>query len=491
VSSMKIRPHHCCRDPIALGLVVVLTAGLFLRLNEGPADNNDYIRAMGWITSGPATMQEDWPAATSEQFNKRFFRYWIPYWKLDWPGRPEILSSTALLWLPGALLNSLFYSRHVVYQPILSILPRLLFVLFLVGALRWVDSFGPRPANRSALKLAIGVPLAFAPMATDYVRMFNTFYLETGTFVYLLLFLASLVVLHRNPASVGCCVFCSLALALLATAKVGNIYWPLFALPFLLTTVCQPRRMFRAVAVSVTAFSIAAAVFPSAEIPINRECGVFQSLYHGLLTFSRNPRAHLARLQLDDTAAYLGQHSNLPGPSAWLHAHPGCLTYLATLRVLVYEPAAGLRAMHFAAKAMQGTAPQMGTRAEGDTAPRPRYLPQDAWCQLKVRCFPRGFALFVALSTFAGTFMLGLSAQGVSRELSLVGLVAAVACFVEMAAQVLGAGTLDLTRHLLVANFLFDLSLMAFLGALTSYGSQAVARAMVRVRLIGSEPGAA
>ncbi|HEY5908844.1 MAG TPA: hypothetical protein VIZ31_12435, partial [Vicinamibacteria bacterium] len=211
-----------------------LAAGLFLSLGIGLADNGDYTRAMGWITSGPATIEPNWPARGSEAFKRRFSTFWIPYWKLDWPLDPGILTSNIVLWLPGAVLNWLFYSRKILYLPVLSLVPRFCLLLLYVGVLRWSGWRDAGRATHWTATLVLGLPLAFLLMAVDYVRYFNSFYRDTGTMVFLLAFLVSLVLLDTSPRERRALVLAAVALTLLATAKVANVYWPVLALPFLL-----------------------------------------------------------------------------------------------------------------------------------------------------------------------------------------------------------------------------------------------------------------
>src|ERR1044072_5037943 len=87
---------------------------MYLQRTIGMADNGDFTRSMGWISSGPVGIEPNWPAAGTDAWVKRFDNYWIPLWKLDWHfERPT--TSAFLLWLPGAVLNYLVYSRTVLY----------------------------------------------------------------------------------------------------------------------------------------------------------------------------------------------------------------------------------------------------------------------------------------------------------------------------------------------------------------------------------------
>ena len=50
-----------------------------------------------------------------------------------------------------------------------------------------------------------------------------------------------------------------------------------------------------------------------------------------------------------------------------------------------------------------------------------------------------------------------------AQPLALIGLLATLACFVDMNVQVLGDGRADITKHLFLANVLFDLAAIAAL----------------------------
>jgi len=254
----------------------------------------------------------------------------------------------------------------------------------------------------------------------------------------------------------------AVSLTLLATAKVTNVYWPLLALPFLLLARGGRRRVAALTAAFLLSGTLALAVFSRAELPQIRDYQAYLSLYTGLLAFSSRPAQHLTRLGLEDTTDFVGKGCYLPETSQWLDSHPKRLSMRTTLDVLIHEPSSFLRELSFAARAMQNTAPTLGVRAEGDPTPATRRSFQQLWCLLKTRTFPRGGALFAALGVFAAVFVLGLRASMPLRQLSLLGLVATVGVPAEMTVAILGAGTPDLARHLLIANLLFDLAIIAF-----------------------------
>ena len=444
-----------------VALAAFLYGGLFLSFGIGLADNGDYTRAMGWLTSGPATIEPNWPPGGTEAYRRRFYSYWIPYWKLDWPLAPDVLSSTILLWLPGAALNWLFYSRRILYLPFVSFVPRLCVLLLYVTVLRWSGWRTGGGAARWAATIGVGASLALLFMAHDYVAFFNSFYRETGTIVYLLAFLVSLAMLdtvHRERTAL---LLAALSLALLATAKVTNVYWPVLAFPFLLLARGGRRRVAAVTGAVLLSGALGLVVFRRAELPRNRDYQAFSSLYTGLLMFSDRPADHLTRLGLPETTNFVGKMCYHPEASPWLDGNPGRLSIGTTLNVVLHEPSAYARELYFAAREMNDTAPRLGVRAEGDPAPPRRRSVQQLWSVLKNRTFPRGGALFVALGVFVAVFAAGLRASTPLRQLSLVGLLATAAIPVDMTVAILGAGTADVKRHMLTANLLFDLALIA------------------------------
>ena len=99
---MKIAPR--VERSIEVILILWFVVAMYFQQNIGLADNGDFTRSMGWISSGPVGIEPNWPAAHTEDWSKRFFNFWIPYWKLESNiVRPR--TSAFLLWLPGVLLS--------------------------------------------------------------------------------------------------------------------------------------------------------------------------------------------------------------------------------------------------------------------------------------------------------------------------------------------------------------------------------------------------
>ncbi len=114
-------------------------------------------------------------------------------------------------------MNWLAYSKTVLYMPVLSLLPRLLFIAALFGLFAWIDA--SRQPNKPVLLLLLGVPLVLLLSTTDYLAYLNSFYEETGSMVYLGLWIAALLYLKHRPQSLLRGLLCVGALALLVCAK--------------------------------------------------------------------------------------------------------------------------------------------------------------------------------------------------------------------------------------------------------------------------------
>jgi hypothetical protein len=210
---------------------------------------------------------------------------------------------------------------------------------------------GWRSAGRSgswAATIAPGLPLALLLMAVDYVRYFNTFYRETGTIVFLLSLLVSLAMLDATRHERTAFLLSGASLTLLATAKITNVYWPFLALPFLLLARGGRRRLAAVGAAFLVSVGLELIVFPRAELPPIRDRQAYDSLYIGVLTFSARPVEHLTRLGLEDTVDFVGKNRFAEGPEPWLDEHPRRVTVFTTLDVVLHEPTAFLKELHFA-----------------------------------------------------------------------------------------------------------------------------------------------
>ena len=76
-----------------------------------------------------------------------------------------MFSSVELLWLPGVLLNWLFYSKTVLSMTRVGLVPRLLSLVILWLAFRWINRYYP-PTNLEAPHPPAGLEAAGGPDPT-------------------------------------------------------------------------------------------------------------------------------------------------------------------------------------------------------------------------------------------------------------------------------------------------------------------------------------
>jgi len=466
---------------VQAGLVTWLVMSFVVQMNIGMADNGDYIRFMGTITSGPVGL-ESWVAASSPTYLDRYFSYWLPYWRLDWPLQWSP-TAVVLLWLPGALLNAAAYSRDVLWLPLLGLPIKLALLGLVLLLFVWIERRAPR--QRLLLTLALAGPLVLALSTTDFVALINTFYREAGSMVYLLLFLASVLYLNGRPASRARWWLCLGAAALLTLAKASNIYWPLIAVPFLMwrsaSRFTWPGLLGRAAA---GAALIAVLVLGNQKLLADSTNLVtsYDNFFNSALLVSRHPADHLQRLGMPEALPCIGL-SVYAG-----FGHDCYLRYQDRMRlsnslsvmffepmVVVYQFQLGLdnladqsyewHGIYSASDPRAGTAPTIAGPVDQRYWGERSNLPLNFWSWLRFHAFPHGWPAAAALVLFAALAWVGSRQAGPSRDLALVCLIAVVACVCDIQVQVVGDGTQDLIRHLFLSNMLFDLAGMAAAGS--------------------------
>ncbi len=495
-------------------LLVYLALSQIASLRIGMADSGDFTRVMTWFTSGPANMQGNWPALGTPEYDQRFFKYYIPDWKLDFPLN-GIFSSVELLWLPGVLLNWLFFSQTVLSMMMIGLVPRLLSLVILWLAFRWINAIYP-PAGLTANKgsdpvepaggswqtlvitLTLGVPLTLLLGSAAYMAYFNSFYQETGSFIFLFLFLAAVIWVKHSPeltqAEKGTTMqnaspllprFLALAALFgLLTSKVSNLYW---VIPGVLLVVpwrnvfTRPKAyigLFIGIAATLT---LAMILMPSR--PLNRQAQAYHSLFFGTLTFSDDPCARLQEIRVDQRIDCVGRDAYSDKGQVCFDQLKDQVSFASSALVIWHEPAILLRMEQYVAKFMQRLKTGLGKYASSDprATDQPKTL-MDLWELLKGHIFPSGYAFWATMVAFTVLFVAATihppgqiqDKQGVAppgatrlqsfaRELALIGLVATLACIADMNVAVLGDGQREIVKHLFLANVLFDIALIAAL----------------------------
>ncbi len=455
--------------------------------NVGLADNADFMRSAQTFTSGPTGLPPGFPQNGSEAHRKRFFYYWLPQWDLHWSHqRPN--TSADVLWAPGVLASAVGWGSGKVDLRVVSIFPKLL----LLGQLLMIVAWAWRqPAHRGTLLLTLGLPAVLVFSTTDYLAYLQSFYQESASLVFLLPFLFSLVYFRRSPSRERLAVTL-VCLALLATAKRSNFYWPLLACPFLLSAwlaVHPGYREARRRATVAVAGVAAGVIFTLAALEATHIGGTaintYDSFFDGALTFSKHPAEHLARFGWQDSADGIRQAGFSPAGQRFLAGHETKLMHGYALLTYLREPGATWSAIGYVSGNMQDVSLEyLGKYALGDPRAAANVTPQlessegrvwiadpnrtlwNIWSAFKFHCFPTGWTLVLCLVGFAGWFAWQVRGpEGTMRELATVGLIATLACVLDMAVAILGDGRYELIKHLFLANLTFDLAAVVFLAS--------------------------
>jgi hypothetical protein len=459
-------------------LILWFIIAMYFQYNLGLADNCDFTRSMGWISSGPIGIEPNWPAAGTEDWSRRFANYWLPFWKLEWNlVRPT--TSAILLWLPGALLNYLLYSSKVLYLPILSFVPKLFLFSTLLLLFTWIRL---DTKYTTILLFSIGVPVTLVLTNTEYLAYFNSFYQESASLVFLVLLIITILRL-RQRLSLAYLLFSLTSILLLATAKQSNLYWPLLAIPFV-SYICYLKKNIRVRTIILVNVALIL-LFTSASAFVTKAGYVkynpYHSLFYGVLSFSNNPTAHLQDIGMDDAAECINTSAWSPVGSACFTKYRSQLSFKNTAIVICKEPIVMLKMMKYALDNMQDVFLDLGKYSYDD--PRSRTspgisnfekrfwlstnetIPLNLWAKLKFKFFPTGYVLFFVIIGFIIWFILRLKDTGINQDLALIGLMSTVACVSDMIVAILGDGKADLIKHLFLSNFLFDIAAIAFLNS--------------------------
>ncbi len=213
-------------------------------------------------------------------------------------------------------------------------------------------------------------------------------------------------------------------------------------------------------------------------------------MFKGILTFSNDPRARLAELDLSDSEDCLGAHAFTPEAYRFFKQHERRLSWLQLPRVAWAEPCAMFRMLMYAPRNMQDlSSDDLGKLARSDarygpTPPLPPLVDErrawiddadlpgllNIWSFLKYRYFPTGYALLASLALYTAVFAAALRSkrfQDGTADLALIGLMATVACPIDFCVAICGDGRCGLIKHLFLANLLFDVATIAVLGVVS------------------------
>lgn len=460
------------RERIKIILIFWFVGAMYLQYNVGLADNGDFTRAMKWISSGPVGIEPNWPQKGTEAWSRRFFNYWIPYWKLEWNMSKLPPSSVILLWLPGALLNYFLYSTKILYLPILSLFPRFIIFIFVLLLFKWIES---QYKYRLLFLLGLGVPITLITTSTDYVVYFNSFYQETASFVFLFLFLASILILKKHH-SIYSLIFSITSLLLLVTSKASNVYWSIIGIPFVFYIWSMNRQinLHTKLGVGLALTLGLTLVWLLVTVRGSVRDNAYNSLFFGVITFSDNPSKHLRLLGFDQEASrYIDTSSYSALGRECLAKYESQITHLSTFKVIWNEPAILFKSLKYALDRMQKVKlDYLGRYAFDDPRNAERGWEVSAlnlWGLFKSRFFPVGYGLGVTLVIFLLWFIVNLKQDGFYRDLAIVGLICTIACGADIMVAILGDGKYELVKHLFLSNLLFDIAAIAFLNSIVVF----------------------
>lgn len=441
------------------GLVAVLLLMYSFQFNTGLADNGDFTRVAGWFSSGPAGFETNWQPVGTPEWNLRFFRYWLPYWKLDFPLKASLFSSAILLWYPGVLFHAVLFKSPILYLPVVSLFPKALTLVFLWLVLGYI---GKHSQVKTIPALTIGGPLILLFTTTDIAAYFNSFYQETASLVFLLFVLVSIIYIQTKPGPFGF-LLSFFSVLFLATAKISHLYLPVLIFPFLFGLDTARRNLMR--------FMLLIAIFALLPLWVSwrfsgdvsqKQTDSYHSIFYGLLMLSDNPEAHLEKTGMSGAESCIGKHKFTPRGSRCVAKLEDELSYTKTLQIILSEPKLLVAGFQWTAGKMQNLSiSYLGKYSIGDPMVR-NDKALNFWSKLKFKFFPKGNTLAMVLLLFYLLFIGSILRvhEPFIQNLAKIGLLTSIACASEILVAFIGDGFREPEKHLLLANLAFDFALI-------------------------------
>lgn len=457
----RLKPHlksygpHFARWMFFAAMAWALLA-VYVSYGYGLADNGDYGRIMKPFASMPLGFDENWPEAGSAAYKVRFWTFWYPDWKPGAEGGNLVQSSAWALWWPGVALDRALFSDGIRHLPIvgLPLKALLLGVLCLVGR-GLVRRYG---VAGGLLTLVI----AWVMFDVASLGYLNTFYQESAQVVGCALLAVALAWWASREPSVRwrSAIYPLCAAFLISTSK--NASFHVVALVAFVLAAYTVRDSTNRNRERLTALVLALIGCLAAGVAFNYARGTadmvldtkMHSFFAGVMTVSKDPKPHFRAEGLPDDAL------KCIGESAYSQIGRQCrgdyaekLGYGATIRAVMREPSmiwplavAGADGLHVATPFAHRRTPQYSAMDMNGSA-------LAAWSAFKETHFPRGAAAVLSLGAVVVVSIL-LFLRGYSHVL-FAGLFAMIAS-VELVVAILGAGKIDLDKHLFLANISVD-----------------------------------
>jgi len=464
-SNITLEKHRLLKYSLIL-IWLALNIG---NLQIGLADNGDWARLSTWFAPTPIGFETTWVDHTSPVYLSRYFTYWLPFWNINFSEQGLITSTILLLWMPGLMLNRIFFSPAILYLPWISLIPRLLVLIFLLGIFDWIQK---NTNKKRIFYFTFGLPLVLISSSTDYIAYFNTFYQESAAFIGLLFVLMAIYSLRKTVSRYRLAFFI-LSLVFLTLSRSSLFYWPILTIPFALLSSKIHWKNYRFLFPMLLLSTIL--IWSSVNLSSNtsmREINNFNTIFTGILPFSKYPEEHLKNSNLIGSEICIDNIDYFSNARAWCSDQfQTQLTRKTSFQMIITEPTIIFRQFLFVTAQMQQLQLSgfdyppfnLGNYSPGiDRYTWHTWL--NIWSNIKSSFFPRGLNLIFTLTIFALIFIWSLKRNPLQSttitHLAKLGLLLLVGLLFDMMLTINGDGKYEIVKHLFFSNLIFDLNLL-------------------------------
>ena len=425
----------------------------------GLADNGDFPKVMGRFAIS-------YPSPSPDE---RYFNYFIAHYPIDPSYRwvsPFHTSENLLVWI--ALQLNGFLSKDGLFH--IAFLGSVHGFLFLAAACLCVF-WSRRLTPAARWTLLVLFPFFFTDVA--YIAYFNSFYTEAATLVFLLLALASaLLLIEREPNRPALLPVFFVSAVLFTAAKSQNIPVGLLLALFLARlSGANPARVWR------FATGVFAAVLAVLSLSVYwlapayyRADGNYTAVFAEMLAFSSSPADDLLELGIaPELAIYARTTPFTPGAAKleqpeFRRAFVDRINAGKILRFYVRHPARLFASLERSARRALMGRPMLGNfeRSAG-LPPGAQSQALRCWSRLMSQFGPHtatGILSFLLANLLGAVpaWWLGDRERRVQVELAVAVAVAALSQFVLVSIMV---GSIDTARHMFLFEALFEILLLA------------------------------
>jgi len=442
-------------------LFTYLILGNISHFQIGLADNGDFSRIMSWFTSKPSGFIENWPPSNSPDYNTRFFKYWLPYWELDFPMEGSVISSVIFLWVPGIFINYFFVSNRTLFLPLISLLPRMILLIYLILLFKWINQH----PKKIFLSIAIGGLYVLMFTTTDYLAYFNSFYQETGSIIYYLSFLLTIILMVTYPNRRIYYWLMVISVILFVSSKASNLYLGIMVGGAIIIFMVHKKKILSHLLIGLVL--ILSSIIFSYKFTANetmREFTAHSSLLYGSIPLSDNPIRLLEKLDLLQVIGCLDVDPHSENGINCVKKFNDQISFETTIKSILLEPKIILQQLAMGAKNIQIiNLNYLGKTSLHDQMDY-RIKRMNVWSDIKTTVFPQGAEYFISLLLMGIMFLYKIHTKNYfERSLATIGFISAIISFLDLYIAFFGDGKRELIKHLLMANFSYDLCLISFI----------------------------